>query len=155
MASRSSSGKVRSAAMVMSIRAWSGACWSDVFQCCGVNDVVGCSWMYTDCQATTKQQRSRCKDCMEVASCLLVLVTSGSQGVWDGSCKVSHVYYLTDNWRSLVFSLAGLSRLRAMAHATIEARSYSLPWLAVIPRLKAVFCLLATSACLPASFQPG
>ena len=72
-----------------------------------------------------------------------------------GSCKVSHVYYLTDNWRSLVFSRAGLSRLRAMAHATIEARSCSLPWLAVIPRLKAVFCLLATSACLPASFHLG
>ena len=90
---------------------------------------------------------------MEVESRLLVLVTSGSRGVWEAVIEVSHV--ITDNWRSLVFSLAGLSRLRAMAHATIEARSYSLPWLAVIPRLKAVFGLLATSACLPASFQLG
>jgi hypothetical protein len=89
---------------------------------------------------------------MEVESRLLVLVTSGSRGVWEAVIEVSHV--ITDNWRSLGL-LQGLSLLRAMAHATIEAKSCSLRWLAVIPRLKAVFCLLATSACLPASFHLG
>ena len=79
---------------------------------------------------------------MEVESRLLVLVTSGSRGVWEAVIEVSHV--ITDNWRSLGL-LQGLSLLRAMAHATIEAKSCSLRWLAVI---RCFVCLPPQRACL-------